>query len=286
MDQIKIGKFISELRKKKGLTQVELAERIGVTDRSVSKWENGRGMMDISFLVPLSEELGVSLNELLSGEELNDKNFKKKSEENLLNTIRENAKKLSRGKKILIVVFAILVVVFSVFACFLIDVNRMRNNKSVIFSTWGFDYVVPVNSRDERVKESIRDYRLDVRDSENWQDFGKCFLDMEIFLIEEDSGVVRAYTWILEKRLYVEGGEIKEDSGSSIPYKYVLEKVNGEYIVKSEEMPRDGGYYEKDIDRLFPSSIRRKVYDTVVNGTVDKLSRSVDYQAKLYYHID
>ncbi len=67
MDQKDVGKLIAELRKEKQLTQMELASKLGVTDRAVSKWENGRGMPDLSLLNPLCNELGISMNELLNG---------------------------------------------------------------------------------------------------------------------------------------------------------------------------------------------------------------------------
>ena len=67
MDQKEVGKLIAELRKEKQMTQLELANKLGVTDRAVSKWENGRGMPDLSLLNPLCNELGISMNELLNG---------------------------------------------------------------------------------------------------------------------------------------------------------------------------------------------------------------------------
>ena len=75
MNQEKIGKFIAKLRKEKNMTQIELAESLGITDRAISKWENGRGMPDLSLLTPLCEKLGVSINELLSGERLDKKDI-------------------------------------------------------------------------------------------------------------------------------------------------------------------------------------------------------------------
>ena len=87
MDQEKIGKFIFELRKEKKMTQQELADKIGVTDRAISKWENGRGMPDLSLMKPLCEILGITLNELISGERIEKKEIQKKSEENILKTI-------------------------------------------------------------------------------------------------------------------------------------------------------------------------------------------------------
>ena len=67
MDQIKMGKFIAALRKEKGLTQEKLGEKLGVTNKTVSRWENGNYMPDVEMLSLLSEEFGVSINELISG---------------------------------------------------------------------------------------------------------------------------------------------------------------------------------------------------------------------------
>ena len=68
MDQIKIGKFIAECRKKNNLTQMQLAEKLNITDRAISKWENGKAMPDSSIMLDLCNELKISVNELLSGE--------------------------------------------------------------------------------------------------------------------------------------------------------------------------------------------------------------------------
>lgn len=87
MDQVKIGKFIQDLRKKQKLTQKDLAHKLDISDKTVSKWETGRGMPDLVFLKPLSEILGVTVNELLSGEKIKPENIFKKAEENLCNTI-------------------------------------------------------------------------------------------------------------------------------------------------------------------------------------------------------
>ena len=80
MDQEKIGKFISELRKEKKITQQELAEKIGVTDRAISNWENGRRLPDYSILKALCKELDVTITELLSGEKLEKKEYQEKLE--------------------------------------------------------------------------------------------------------------------------------------------------------------------------------------------------------------
>ena len=83
MDQIKTGKFIAKLRKQSGLTQEALGAKIGVTNKTVSRWENGNYMPDIDMLQLLSKEFDVSINELLAGEKITDEDFRKKADENM-----------------------------------------------------------------------------------------------------------------------------------------------------------------------------------------------------------
>ena len=84
MDQIKMGKFIAALRKDKGLTQEQLGEKLGVTNKTISRWENGNYMPDVEMLSLLSKEFGVSINELISGERLLAEDFKKAADNNLV----------------------------------------------------------------------------------------------------------------------------------------------------------------------------------------------------------
>ena len=109
MNQIKIGKFIAECRKNKKLTQMELAEKLNITDRAVSKWENGKAMPDSSIMLDLCNELGISVNELLSGEMIEMENYDKKTEELLLEMAR---KEESNNKKLMTAMYVI--VIFSV----------------------------------------------------------------------------------------------------------------------------------------------------------------------------
>ena len=89
MDQIKIGKFIAECRKKNNLTQLQLAEKLNITDRAISKWENGKGMPDSSIMLDLCNELKISVNELLSGEMISIGNNNEKQEQLLLDMAKE-----------------------------------------------------------------------------------------------------------------------------------------------------------------------------------------------------
>ena len=89
MDQVKIGKFIAERRKKIGLTQMQLAEKLNITDRAISKWENGKSMPDSSIMLELCDVLKISVNDLLNGEIVTMDNYKEKSEQNLLEMVKQ-----------------------------------------------------------------------------------------------------------------------------------------------------------------------------------------------------
>ncbi len=105
MDQIKTGRFISECRRGLNLTQRELGERLGLSDKTVSKWECGKGLPEVSLMLPLCEVLGISVNELLSGERLDEGKYKEKAEENMMDLIKE---KQENKKKIILSALAAL----------------------------------------------------------------------------------------------------------------------------------------------------------------------------------
>lgn len=88
MNQMQIGKFIAEERKALNYTQRELAEKLGVSDKTISKWERGNGLPEVSLMVPLCKELNITVNELLSGERLQEVNYKEKAEENMVSLIK------------------------------------------------------------------------------------------------------------------------------------------------------------------------------------------------------
>ena len=112
MNQEKIGKFIAECRRKKNMTQQELAEKLGVSDRTIGNWENGRNMPDLSLFKPLCDELDISLNDLMSGEVVKSKEYQEKLEENINNTISYTNKKLENKNNIiglLLIIFGVLI---------------------------------------------------------------------------------------------------------------------------------------------------------------------------------
>lgn len=111
MDQVKIGKFIQEMRKEKSLTQRELSEKLNISDKTVSKWETGNGLPEVSLMLPLCELLGISVNELLSGERLDEKLYHEKAEENIMDLLKEKAE---AKKKIIL---SMLVALSALIAC-------------------------------------------------------------------------------------------------------------------------------------------------------------------------
>lgn len=102
MDQIKIGRFIAEMRKEQSLTQRQLADRIGISDKTVSKWETGKGLPEVSLMMPLCDTLRINVNELLSGERLTDSEYQEKAEENIMDLVKEREE--SKKKIILSVI--------------------------------------------------------------------------------------------------------------------------------------------------------------------------------------
>lgn len=96
MDQLKIGRFIAAERKRQGLTQRQLAEQLSISDKTISKWECGKGLPEVSLMLPLCKALQIGVNDLLSGERLCEDNYRKRAEENLMNLIEENRENKNR----------------------------------------------------------------------------------------------------------------------------------------------------------------------------------------------
>lgn len=111
MDQVKVGRFIAECRKNKNMTQAELAEKLNITDRAISKWETGKGMPDSSIMLKLCSELEITVNELLSGEKIEMDNYNKISEENLV-----ELKKLDEAKNRMLLQLEIIIGILSTIA--------------------------------------------------------------------------------------------------------------------------------------------------------------------------
>ncbi len=137
MDQIKIGKFIAECRKKQNLTQMQLAEKLSVTDRAVSKWENGKSMPDSAIMLSLCIALSISVNDLLHGEVVSVDNYNKESEKLLIEMVKqkEESDKKLLSLEILIGTFSIIILLgFTFVASFF----QMEDWLRIVFIVAGF----------------------------------------------------------------------------------------------------------------------------------------------------
>ncbi len=128
MDQEKIGKFIAKQRKAKKLTQEELATKLKINNKSISRWENGKCMPDLSLLIPLSKELDVSLNDLLSGEKIDNKKYKEEFEKNVVNIVSDVTKNNKRFAILFLLVFNVLLIIG------LIYFNRVHYHQAPIIN--------------------------------------------------------------------------------------------------------------------------------------------------------
>jgi transcriptional regulator with XRE-family HTH domain/DNA-directed RNA polymerase subunit RPC12/RpoP len=137
MDQIKIGKFIAECRKKNNFTQMQLAEKLNITDRAISKWENGKAMPDSSIMLDLCNELKISVNELLSGEMIEMKDYDKKTEGLLIEMAKKeelNNKRLMRAMYVIVIMSVVALVSIVCLAQYFV-VNTVFKNTICVIAT-------------------------------------------------------------------------------------------------------------------------------------------------------
>lgn len=126
MNQIKIGKFIAECRRKKNLTQAQLAEKLNITDRAVSKWETGKSMPDSSIMLELSEILGITVNELLSGEEIDMESYEQKANENLIALKRKDENNMTKNTIVSIFILSVFILLTLSLAFFICDYVKKK----------------------------------------------------------------------------------------------------------------------------------------------------------------
>ena len=128
MDQIKIGKFIAECRKKANLTQMQLAEKLGITDKAISKWERGIAMPDSSIMLELCDILDISVNDLLCGEVVTMDNYNKEMENKLIEMLRQKEEADKRLLKLEIVlgIIAILPLIAAVIIASVIPMEEWK----------------------------------------------------------------------------------------------------------------------------------------------------------------
>lgn len=134
MNQEKIGNFIATCRKNKKMTQTELAEKLGVTEKSISNWENGRNMPDLSLFKPLCSILDITINDLMSGEKIEKGNYQKKFEENIVNTIDYSTKRITKYNQVI----SLIIIIFGLFISLsAIMIFPSESSWSSIYSVFG-----------------------------------------------------------------------------------------------------------------------------------------------------
>ena len=154
MNQIKIGKFIAECRKNSNLTQMQLAEKLNITDRAISKWENGKAMPDSSIMLDLCKELKISVNELLSGEMIDMKNYNKIAEENLfkLNESNEKKKKIILKSAIVIGLLIFIIIVIQLYS-YTKQISKSNLNNVLEQAQQNQEIYIKIQKLEERVNE-------------------------------------------------------------------------------------------------------------------------------------
>lgn len=147
MNQQKIGRFISECRKQKGLTQAQLAEALGVSDKSVSRWENGKTMPDLSFYEPLCEILDIQISELLYARKMTDKEKTIQGEKSALNIFK--TKSQLQTFAILTEILIFIGIIITITLTKLLADNTFEMILTVVCGcfVWGFGLVLRVKIR-------------------------------------------------------------------------------------------------------------------------------------------
>lgn len=263
MDQIRIGKYIAEKRKGLNLTQAQLAEQLGMSDKSVSKWERGVCLPDVSVYKPLCEALGISLNEFLAGEDLPAEVVVAKSENNIIQIIKDHKVNRQKLKRIIAVLTAAVVIISSVMLYMLI-----KDGKFVL------NYITPLpgDSLEIQIAEMMTDkdaylYEFNVEEKYNriemklhTYEHGKfagtrTVADVAFFDEYDGKGMI---TMIADnENRKVEA--IISSSGMTSENEIVLleEAVNGEWFGSSVDRPED----EKKIEIKSEMGILGLVYD-------------------------
>ena len=149
MDMQKIGSFLAELRKEKNLTQDELGAQIGVTNKTISRWETGNYLPPVEMLQTLGDNFGVSINEILNGERISDGNYKDISEQNIKSALTKSDSVIAKHRKIMNWVIAVVV------AALYITI-------SLITLKWQYTWIIWAVYCAYRAVESIIIYRLNV----------------------------------------------------------------------------------------------------------------------------
>ena len=250
------------------------------------------GLPDYEYVQDLCNELDITFNEFIAGEKIEDKDTKIKLEENLTTAYKDSIKSEKRVFKIKTILVTILIIVLALVSMFLIDAHQMRNDKPVIFSTWGLKYYLSVDMHELEIEKAIKDFiyenqqiQIERRKLIN----AKGFVELNTFNIETNKADIeyKVSTWVLERVYCEKDGEIVEECGSSIPYLFIVDfdnDTNG-YKVVDYFIPKDGNRYEQSLKEIFTSSVRRQIEDFDMSNEINKLIFKIEEAKDSFYGI-
>lgn len=262
MNQEKIGKFIAKCRKDKKMTQQELADKLGITDRAVSHWENGRSIPDISLYKSLCNELGISIEELVNGEKDNSEEAKERA---IMLTINEKEKTKRKSKKII----TVLIIFFMIITFGIFYYNKNLKVNLIDDSDYLYDEVINfLKTKD--FEENHDSAQKDFNTFYSYHGFG----------IEQKENYKYVYMWIYNSSYYIENTEaLAISSGSSMPIKAVFKDNKLQDII----YPKDGSRYVQSIKEMFPGIIELQVLNFDNTKNINKLFNEVEQKKNIYY---
>ena len=278
MNQVKIGSFLKELRTERGLTQIQLAEKLNTTNRSVSRWETGSTLPDISVLIELADFYKVDIREIVDGERKSETMPENTKE--TLETVARYSKTADKKKlaRVVVLMAAAFVLVLGLVIFF-----SSRRSAEVFIDTY------PAYERvylDGKTADGLLCAYVSGNMSEPEGNAAN-FSAVSIFSSEEFAeNRYYTYAWVMESVYSCEDGVLREGSASSYPCRFTLARENGALRVTAAELPGDGGEYTKGIQRLFPGYVREMIGRVQEDGTVASLSDDLLTQAKASFGME
>ena len=243
MEQEKVGKFIAICRKEKQLTQADLAEKLNITNKAVSKWETGRGMPDASILLELSKILDVTVNELLSGEKLQVEEYKIKAEENIITISKEKDKNKRKSNIVKVLLFISIITIILIIFFLPKYMGGFILNEDVILSD--FDDIIIENESLKSILENEKLTHIKVVDgNENetkaeiiytFKD-DKCVSERFKYIFKDEKTANEQYEKWKELdmiNLVITGNEVCFNADSHIgkTRQEILDNTNNEYTI-------------------------------------------------------
>ena len=277
-DQVKIGSFLRELRKDNNLTQEQLADRFNVATRTVSRWENGNNLPDLSVLVELADFFHVDIRELIDGE---------RKSENMTEGVKETVEKVAEyskttNKKKVAKVIVLMLIPIILLSVLLVILFSSRSMEVFPDSYPSYQQV----HMDEKITDKlIKDYVINHMPETS--DDGNNFASIKVFSTEEkQSGDYYVYAWVLESAYSYNAGVLTEGSSSSYPCRFELIRENDSFRIVNADVPRDGDLNIEDRKKLFPGYVVKMIEKVQEDGTVKRLIDETLADAKAYFSVD